>query len=135
HVYLDSNPQNANTPTGGTYGTAMYCSNNYTCIGRFTMPVGQTSPFTTPALDAKTFPAGTWYVQVETTNNDQFASTRQFEESNVLPVTLAAGGGGTTTTQGNTASTAVTVSGTGTVVRSDGGKEQVANSKVTLYPD
>lgn len=92
-VYLDNNPLNANVPPPNKYGSFMHCNNKSTCLGRWALPAtSATGPFTftTPVLDATRFPAGTYWVQVETTNEDPYPSTRQWEDSNVLSVVLGA---------------------------------------------
>lgn len=101
HVYMGNNPANA-TPAGGdpAYGQFMWCNNNSSCQGRWPLEeygTAATGPFTftSPVLDVATFPAGKWYVQVETTNEDQFASTRQWENSNIVTVELSAAKPGT----------------------------------------
>lgn len=95
HVYLDNDPRNTQLSGDPAYGQFMYCNNKGTCLGRWSLPTtSSTGPqtFTTPALDMQRFPPGTYYVQVETTNNDPFSSTRQWENSNVLAVELPAAG-------------------------------------------
>ncbi|MDO8731121.1 MAG: phospholipase A2 [Actinomycetota bacterium] len=89
-VYLDSNPLNATAPPG-QYGPIMYCNNKSICAGRWKLAATPNSgPFTysTEPLDMKKFPSGTYWVQVETTNEDPYASTRYWEDSNVVSVTL-----------------------------------------------
>ncbi len=91
-LFFDNDPRN---PQLGTvdprYGTAMYCSNIRQCLGRWNLvTTPDTGPFTytTEPLSASTFPAGTYYVQVETTNEDPYPSTRMWEDSNVVTVTV-----------------------------------------------
>ncbi|MFA7323685.1 MAG: phospholipase A2 [Candidatus Nanopelagicales bacterium] len=89
-VYLDSNPLNATAPAG-QYGPIMYCNNKSICMGRWKLTATPaTGPFTfsTEPLDMKKFPSGTYWVQVETTNEDPYASTRYWEDSNIMSVTL-----------------------------------------------
>lgn len=93
-VYLDSNPLNATVPPAGQYGSFMYCNNKSSCMGRWKLPTSTaTGPFTftTEPLDKAKFPGGTYWVQVETTNEDPYASTRQWEDSNVLSVAVPGG--------------------------------------------
>ncbi|MBI3428576.1 MAG: hypothetical protein HY050_00655 [Actinobacteria bacterium] len=47
--------------------------------------------FTTEPLSVQRFPAGTYYLQVDTKNGDPFASTRQEEFSEIIVVELKAG--------------------------------------------
>lgn len=93
-IYFDSNPKNGEPPAyQSTYGNAMYCSNNYSCMKSWTLDATtSTGPFTytSEALELTTFPGGTYYTQVETTNEDPFPSTRYWEESNVMVVELPA---------------------------------------------
>jgi hypothetical protein len=94
-VYLDSNPENGSIPPGVT-GQFMYCNNNYSCTGKWALTATpETGPFTftSPPLSATTFPAGQYWVQVETTNEDPYPSTRYWEPSNVVQVTVPAGTG------------------------------------------
>ncbi len=91
-VYLDSNPLNAQTTTPDPkYGSFMYCNNKSNCLGRWELPTTTTTgpfTFTTEPLDSTRFPDGTYYVQIETMNEDPFPSTRMWEESLVSVVTL-----------------------------------------------
>lgn len=96
-VYLDADPRNA-TPVSVSpqYGPIMYCNNISRCAGRWQLtPTSATGPFTfsTEPLDATQFPPGTYYVQVETTNEDPYPSTRMWEFSNILTVQVPAAGG------------------------------------------
>ncbi len=96
-VYLGNDPRNATVTS--SYGF-MYCSNNSTCQGRWTLnevtPATGPFTFTSPPLNAQQFPPGQYWVQVETTNEDPYPSTRYLQPSNIVSVTLPAGapGGG-----------------------------------------
>lgn len=90
NVYLDSNPLNATAPPG-QYGPIMYCNNKFICTGRWKLSATpNTGPFTftSEPLDMKKFPSGSYWLQVETTNEDPYASTRYWEESNIVSVSL-----------------------------------------------
>lgn len=104
-IYLGSDSKNAQPVSSDPrYGPLMYCSNNYTCQGRWklaaTPDVGPFT-FTTEALDAQRFPAGTYYLQVITTDENPYASTRQEEFSNIVTVQIppVSGGGGSASMQ------------------------------------
>lgn len=93
-LYLDNNPINA-TPASvsSTYGPIMYCNNKSTCLGRWNIDIDLNNgpfTFTTETLSALQFPPGTYYVQVDTHNEDPNASTRQEEFSNIVTVVLPA---------------------------------------------
>lgn len=141
-LYLDNNARDAQPVSSDpTYGPIMYCNNNSSCLGRWTLAATPSSgplTYTTEQLDPQRFPAGTYYVQVDTTNEDPFVSTRQEEFSNIVTVVVPAkGGGGTTTT--TTANTepagkpAVTfvVHGETTIITKDGEK-RVSGGSVSL---
>ncbi|GEM_PF-4624311 len=92
YLFLGSDSKNAQPVSSNpAYGPIMYCNNNSTCQGRWklaaTPDVGPFT-FTTEALDAQRFPAGTYYLQVDTTNEDPYASTRQEEFSNIVTVQI-----------------------------------------------
>lgn len=91
-VYLDNNPLNAPTPIKDTtYGDFMYCNNKSNCLARWALPVSpDVGPFTflSEPLDPIRFPDGTYYVQVETFNEDPYPSTRMWELSAVSVVVL-----------------------------------------------
>ncbi len=99
-VYLGNDPRNAVpvSPHPG-YGF-MYCANNSTCQGRWTLNevTPDTGPFTftSPPLNAQEFPPGQYWVQVITKNEDPYPSTRYEQPSNIksLPIPAGAGGGG-----------------------------------------
>jgi len=105
YVYFGNDDQNA-TPVGSPSETGqfMFCNNNSSCQGRWPLNEKGTTAagpftFTSPPLDLATFPAGDWWVQVETTNKDPFPSTRYWLVSNIVKYPLAAakpgaGGGG-----------------------------------------
>ncbi|MDO8733235.1 MAG: hypothetical protein Q7L55_11820 [Actinomycetota bacterium] len=112
HVYMGNSTTNLGAPSGDpSYGQFMFCNNKGTCQGRWALEQPSTAAtgpftFTSPPLDVATFGAGTWQVQVETTNEDTFASTRQWENSNIVSVELPAGkpgaGGGAAGGAGST---------------------------------
>lgn len=91
-VYLDNNPLNAPAPIKDTkYGDFMHCNNKSNCLARWTLPVSpDVGPFTflSEPLDPIRFPDGTYYVQVETFNEDPYPSTRMWELSVVSVVVL-----------------------------------------------
>ncbi|MGZ4389750.1 MAG: hypothetical protein ACXVZL_10250 [Gaiellaceae bacterium] len=127
-VYLDNDPKNATPASASQYGPIMYCNNISRCLGRWTLaPTPGSGPFTftSDPLDTARFPAGTYYVQVETTNEDPYPSTRMWEFSNIgtVKITATGGSGGTGggETDGSSAKptgklvTTVTLQGNGTV--------------------
>lgn len=92
-IYLDNDPANATPVSSGKYGTLMYCNNKGTCKGRWRLETNPgTGPFTytTEPLDAARFPGGTYYMQVEGYNEDPFPSTRYWEWSNIVTLTVPA---------------------------------------------
>jgi len=91
-LYLDNDLINA-TPASvsTTYGPIMFCNNKSTCLGRWNIGTDlKDGPFTftTESLSSARFPPGTYYVQVDTHNEDPYASTRQEEFSNIVTVVL-----------------------------------------------
>lgn len=94
-LFLDNDPRNGDPPASPDpqYGNAMYCSNISSCRKRWELDATPgTGPFTytTESLDPQEVPAGTYYVQVETTNEDPYPSTRYLEQSNVVTVQVPA---------------------------------------------
>ena len=115
-VYLDNDPRNATPASTSSYGPIMYCNNISRCLGRWTLapnPGSGPFTFTSDPLDTARFPAGTYYVQVETTNEDPYASTRMWELSNIGVVKIAAtaGGGSGGTGSGETGGSSAKPSG------------------------
>jgi hypothetical protein len=108
HVYLDNDPRDPTQLSGSTrYGQFMYCVDQSTCKTSFPLPMNSgTGPFTfkSDALSCTAFPPGTWYVQVEGYNQDPYPSTRQWEESKVITITLppCSSGGSSSSTQAKT---------------------------------
>lgn len=98
-VYFGSDPRNA-TPTGSPseLGQFMYCNNLSNCEGMWRLaevtPATGPFTFTSPVLSRLEFPNGQYWVQVSTTNEDPYPSTRYWENSNIVPVNLTATGGG-----------------------------------------
>lgn len=94
-IYLDNNPLNGEPPlyVDTKYGNFMYCNNKSNCLGRWSLPVTpEVGPFTfrSEPLDPVRFPTGTYYLQVETHNEDPYPSTRMWELSPVSVVQLGA---------------------------------------------
>lgn len=92
-VYFDNNPLNAEPPAyvDTKYGNFMYCNNKSNCLARWSLPVTpDVGPFTflSEPLDPIRFPNGTYYVQIESFNEDPFPSTRYWENSAVSVVLL-----------------------------------------------
>ena len=91
-LYLDNNPINAIPASeSATYGPIMFCNNKSTCLGRWNIETDLKSgpfTFTTESLSSVRFPPGTYYVQVDTHNEDPYASTRQEEFSNIVTIVL-----------------------------------------------
>ncbi|MDP1851731.1 MAG: hypothetical protein Q8K48_04875 [Candidatus Planktophila sp.] len=91
-VYLDNNPLNAPAPIKDTYyGDFMHCNKKSNCLIRWTLPVApdaESYTFISESLDPVRFPDGTYYVQVETYNEDPYPSTRMWENSAVSVVQL-----------------------------------------------
>lgn len=145
HLYLDNDPMDAQpVASDPQYGPIMYCNNKFSCLGRWSLaatPGSGPFTFTTEPLDAQRFPAGTYYVQVDTTNEDPYPSTRQEEFSNIGTVVVPAKAGGETTTTGGakggggTASAdeaVVTLSSSATLWQNDGKKKPISAGSVTL---
>lgn len=91
-LLLDNRSINA-TPAyeNPTYGPIMDCNNKGTCMGFWPIPenVGNGPyTFTTDPLSVQKFPAGTYYLQVDTKNEDPHPSTRQEEFSQITTVVL-----------------------------------------------
>lgn len=95
-VVTDNDPANANPVSVTTYGPLMSCNNKSTCKGTWPLPsYPEAAKYTfksEPLSEAK-FPAGTYYLQVDTKNEDPYASTRQEEFSPITPVELKATSG------------------------------------------
>lgn len=90
-VVMDNDPVNAKPASETSYGPLMACNNKGNCKGYWSLPTypeKSTYTFTSPPLSEKDFPAGTYYLQVNTFNEDPYASTRQEEFSNIETVIL-----------------------------------------------
>lgn len=92
-VVIDNDPVNAKPAYETTYGPLMTCNNKSNCRGMWRLPTyaeSSTYTFTSEPLSEARFPAGTYYLQVNTTNEDPYPSTRQEEFSNIATVILEA---------------------------------------------
>lgn len=92
-VLIDNDPVNANPAAVTTYGPIMPCNNKGTCRGSWPLPSyaeNDTYTFKTEPLSEQKFPAGTYYLQVDTKNEDPYPSTRQEEFSLIATVILKA---------------------------------------------
>lgn len=92
-VVTDNDPVNATPVSVSTYGPLMSCNNKSTCKGMWPLPSypeSTTYTFRSEPLDAQKFPAGTYYLQVDTHNEDPYPSTRQEEFSDIYVVALRA---------------------------------------------
>lgn len=91
-VLIDADPSNAvPASVNPVFGPIMPCNNKGTCTGTWSMPAGTGSgPFTytSPPLSSEKFPDGTYYLQVDTWNEDPYPSTRQEEFSAITLITL-----------------------------------------------
>lgn len=90
-VVMDNDPINAKPAYETSYGPLMACNNKSNCRGRWFLPTyseSSTYTFTSEPLSEAKFPAGTYYLQVNTTNEDPYASTRQEEFSPIATVVL-----------------------------------------------
>lgn len=90
-VVIDNDPVNAKPAHETSYGPLMACNNKGNCKGFWSLPTypeKSTYTFTSPPLSEKDFPAGTYYLQVNTFNEDPYASTRQEEFSKIETVVL-----------------------------------------------
>lgn len=149
HLFLDNDPRDAEPGTGDPrYGSFMYCNNKSTCLGRWDLPLSPGSgpfTFTTESLDCTRFPAGRYYVQLEGYNQDPYPSTRQWEESAVVTLKLAACGAVATTTAAGSTTTGAVGNGSGsqavsittaaTIVHADGTTEAVTGGAKTVLVD
>ncbi len=90
-VVIDNDPVNAKAAYETTYGPLMACNNKGNCRGSWSLPTyaeSSTYTFTSEPLSEAKFPAGTYYLQVNTSNEDPYPSTRQEEFSNIETVVL-----------------------------------------------
>lgn len=90
-VVMDNDPINAKPAYETSYGPLMACNNKSNCRGSWLLPTyaeSNTYTFTSEPLSEAKFPAGTYYLQVNTTNEDPYASTRQEEFSPIATVVL-----------------------------------------------
>lgn len=90
-VLIDNDPVNATPVAVTTYGPIMPCNNKGTCRGSWSLPSyaeNATYTFKTEPLSEQKFPAGTYYLQVDTKNEDPYPSTRQEEFSLIATVIL-----------------------------------------------
>lgn len=90
-IVIDNDPVNAKPAYETSYGPLMACNNKGNCKRRWNLPTyaeKDTYIFTTEPLSENDFPAGTYYLQVNTFNEDPYASTRQEEFSKIETVLL-----------------------------------------------
>lgn len=91
-VLIDNDPANAKPAAVTSYGPIMPCNNKGTCMGSWPMPANaesNTYTFTTEPLSEQKFPAATYYLQLDTWNEDPYPSTRQEEFSEIRIVVLS----------------------------------------------
>lgn len=90
-IVIDNDPVNAKAAYETSYGPLMACNNKGNCKGYWSLPTypeKNTYTFISPSLSEKDFPAGTYYLQVNTFNEDPYASTRQEEFSKIESVVV-----------------------------------------------